>query len=647
MWSARVERIGYDEHGSLRLKVTINLVATKHRSGSWSGFDYRGGSLIDHPNDMKTTDSQVARGLTKIEAEVAIGGYTLNPAPPNGVITIPQVVMEMVEDAFVAKMGTATTTIAFARTESWLRTCDLTVGDGEYRGCYEYGYGASIYRTGGVVTSSETHSGSQRVVEQVSILLYPGRDHLSLGLFVEPPKHYWEQEFKVTLTRPAARYIYTQTRSPLGCEDVEVKIFPNITEKHRVCTWRVSRYTQGFIDYITYNFYERATKPRSVSTFIIEGFSMLGSVSFWFYTDNYLAKLPHRFGGADSLYIRKWPESYWTRTVLVSLWSKVEKETPVDVGLLTLTVEAKEDLISGRKGLLEARLYGDKVEGVPVELEAKLTMLFTKEGKPYNKSLEAVVEPRQARSDESGRALFTVTIPSIHELKEKLELSEEELKQTQILDMAFLKVRAKAGDLEAYTMILVTVAGVYAKINIWDIGIPLPQNLWGEEAVTEYIADKHRKGEGFIEKYFRPKDSDLRVEVYIESLDGKVKTTITGTKLLRAGSGGELEAGKEYKVSYKMIYKGKVVLEAVNVAKFKLGNESEGLEVVDVNVYIPASLYLKYMELKQILEGTVYHKYTIPLGDPALVLTIIPIMPIVEAIARELGITITVDDWKH
>jgi hypothetical protein len=635
MWSARLERIGYDEHGSLRLKVTINLVVTEHSSGSWREFDFGGGSLIDPPIDPETTYSKVVRELRTIEAEVAIGGYTLNPAPPNGVITIPQAVLEAVQDTLYSKHGTSTTTIAYAKTESWLSECHINVE--VPLGCREYGYRSSVlYRTSGVVTSSVTSSGSQRVVAQVSILLYPGRDHLSLGLFiVRPPKDYWEGEFKVTRTVPVARYIGTPSTSLLGCTDVK-------------CTWRVSIYTQAFIDVATYTQNKRVTDPSSiVGLTVSELFSFLGSGSIWFYTDSYLAKPPHPSGGADGLYIRKWPESYWTRTMLVSLWSKVEKEAPVDVGLLTLTVEAKEDLISGRKGLLEARLYGDKVEGVPVELEAKLTMLFTKEGKPYNKSLEIAVEPRQARTDGSGRALFTVTIPSIHELKEKLELSEEELKQTQILDIAFLKVRAKAGDLEAYRMILVTIAGVYAKINIWDIGIPIPQNLWGEEAVTEYIADKHRKGEGFIEKYFRPKDSDLRVEVYIESLDGKVKTTITETKLLRAGSGGELEAGKEYKVSYKMIYKGKVVLEAVNVAKFKLGNESEGLEVVDVNVYIPASLYLKYIELKQILEGTVQHNYVIPLGDPALVLTIIPIMPVVEAIARELGITITVDDWAY
>ena len=647
MWSARLERIGYDEHGSLRLKITLNLVVTEHSSGSWRGFDYGGGSLIDPPIDPETTYSKVVRELRTIEAEVAIGGYTLNPAPPNGVITIPQAVLETVQDTLYSKHGTSTTTIAYAKTESWLRECDLTVG--EPLGCYEYGYGSSEYRTRGVVTSSVTGSSSQRVVGQVSVLLYPGRDHLSLGLFIEPLKDYWEGELKVTRTVPLARYIETPpSRSLLDCKDVEViVVFPNITEKHRVCTWRVSRYTQGFIDVGTYTYNKRAATPDFIYYWDANVFWTLESSTIWFYTDSYLAKPPHPSGGADGLYIRKWPESYWTRTMLVSLWSKVEKEAPGVVGLLTLTVEAKEDLISGRKGLLEARLYGDKVEGVPVELEAKLTMLFTKEGKPYNKSLEIAVEPRQARTDGDGRALFIITIPSIDELKAKLELSEEELKLTQILDIAFLKVKAKAGDLEAYTMILVTIAGVYAKINIWDIGIPLPQNLWGEEAVTEYIADKHRKGEGFIEKYFRSKDSDLGVEVYIESLDGEVKTQITGTKLLRAGRGGELEAGKEYKVSYKMIYKGKVVLEAVDVAKFKLGNESEGLEVVDVNVYIPASLYLKYMELKQILEGTVQHNYVIPLGDPALVLTVIPVMPVVEAIARELGTTITVDDWAY
>ena len=649
MWSARVERIGYDEHGSLRLKVTINLVATEHSSGSWREFDYGGGSLIDPPIDPETTYSKVVRELRTIEAEVAIGGYTLNPAPPNGVITIPQAVLETVQDTLYSKHGTSTTTIAFARTESWLRECDLNVG--EPLGCGEYGYGSSEYRTRGVVTSSVTSSSSQRVVGQVSILLYPGRDHLSLGLFIEPTKDYWEEELKVTRTVPLARYIETPpSRSLLGCTEVK---FAN-NETHRVCTWRVSRYTQGFIDVGTYTYNKRAATPDSIDYFDADIFWSLQSSTIWFYTDTYLARPPDPYytkffvyGGAEFFYIRKWPESYWTRTMLVSLWSKVEKEAPGVVGPLTLTVEAKEDLISGRKGLLEARLYGDKVEGVPVELEAKLTMLFTKEGKPYNKSLEVAVEPRQARTDESGRALFTVTIPSVHELKARLELSEEELKLTQILDIAFLKVKAKAGDLEAYRTILVTIAGVYAKINIWDIGIPLPQNLWGEEAVTEYIADKHRKGEGFIEKYFRSKDSDLGVEVYIESLDGEVKTTITETKLLKAGSREELKPGKEYKVSYKMIYKGKVVLEAVNVAKFKLGNESEGLEVVDVNVYIPASLYLKYIELKQILEGTVQHNYVIPLGDPALVLTVIPVMPVVEAIARELGTTITVDDWAY
>jgi hypothetical protein len=120
MWSARVERIGYDEHGSLRLKITLNLVVTEHSSGSWRGFDYGGGSLIDPPIDPETTYSKVVRELRTIEAEVAIGGYTLNPAPPNGVITIPQAVLETVQDTLYSKHGTSTTTMAYAKTESWL-----------------------------------------------------------------------------------------------------------------------------------------------------------------------------------------------------------------------------------------------------------------------------------------------------------------------------------------------------------------------------------------------------------------------------------------------------------------------------------------------------------------------------------------------
>ena len=612
-WSVRVEKIGYDEHGSLRLKIRVNYAHIGYeqaRTNDSSGFyiyRVKKSIFMVSPEFIHAYYSRVYNSVGVSEIEVAIGGYTLNPAPPLGIITIPQAEFKTSYENLISIKPTykVPIDIVYHRVDDSRR---FTVTNENVTLTYMGHYVDSISRL-------------------ARILIYNDGNSLRVGLSL-----FGEYPFKGEMSRA------TITNEDLIASSTGLVNTPKVTIIREVIFKTVQ--------------HEIVNATRRLGPVLFDILATKSLVNFVIPALSPVGPTPFHGGAFTSFY-----EHGYTPTYAIQLWRSSEKEAPGAVGPLTLTVRAYEPedyMISGRKGLLEARLYGDKVEGVQVELEAKLTMLFTKEGKPYNKSLEIAVEPRQARTDGDGRALFIITIPSIDELKAKLELSEEELKQTQIANIAFLKVKAKAGDLEAYTMILVTIAGVYAKINIWDIGIPIPQNLWGNETITGYIWEKYIKHyykekttEVFIEKYFRPKDSDLKVEVYIESLDGEVKTTITGTKLLKAGSGGELKPGKEYKVSYKMIYKGKVVLEAVDVAKFKLGNESEGLEVVDVNVYIPASLYLKYTELKQILEGTVYHKYTIPLGDPALVLTIIPIMPVVEDIARELGIKITIDDWAY
>ena len=629
-WNVRVDKLGYDQYGSLRLKITLSYAYSVHENWDKEGQEQTlDGEIIT----VVLRASSIYNERVRVEKEISIGGYTLNPAPPHGVIMMPGAVAEITVD----EQGSSTLTksplfLATVTVEKYHRATIYEIRHPEYgyrRDVYNHSILLHFWKDGFISEqrSRGIWSSSASLSKQAYLFLYFEGSSLHIGISLGSSKNVVEERKETSFYWPSGvgSISWFDSYERVGCETYPGGAEVCVTKKYTQVIYSDSYYESSWSE-TSQNPYFNFYLPKGAQG------SLTGGIYIY-----HPRKIPLQDGTPSKM-------------VLAILWRKAPEEASRATGPLGISISAEDDLVSGGRGFIEVRLYGDKVEGVPVDVEAKLVIPFTRvEGdsvKSYNKSLEVELEPRMARTDESGRAVFLVSIPSIEDLRAKLGLSEDELKNIRSLSMAILHVRAKAGDLEAKTGVPVVISGVYAKINVWDVDIPLPQNLWGSETVTGYVGDRFAKKEEFIKKYRRARDPNLKVEVEIESLDGQVVERITGTKLLKAEI-GRLEPGGEYKISYTMNYKDKTVLEARDVARFKLGNGSKGLEIVEVNVYVPASLYLKYLELKQILEGSVYHNYMIPLGDPALVLTLVPVMPIIETLAKEIGVNITIDDWAY